>query len=260
MSAASDMPIVIKVVMLGDTNVGKTTFVRSFVPPHPGDTNTPLGPTIGVEIAYQERLTIVVDAATRHRCTLQLFDTAGQERFHSVTTLYIRGVWGVIFAYDVTNRRTWEAIWSTWMPFVRTHHADPEHIVYGVIGCKADLARTARHAATGVVDDTIVPGSEAASRCQRIHAHFVELDGHDRAAVATFMHRMLASMPLPRIQRRQQQAAAAGVIDGARLVDITVPPTRTLAAALEHHTSDRRAAARMVAERVAAGCGCAGKS
>jgi GTPase SAR1 family protein len=41
-------------------------------------------------------------------------DTAGQERFHTITTSYYRGAMGIMLVYDITNHKTFENI-SKWL-------------------------------------------------------------------------------------------------------------------------------------------------
>ena len=43
-----------------------------------------------------------------------LRDTAGQERFHTITTSYYRGAMGIMLVYDITNKKTFDNI-SKWL-------------------------------------------------------------------------------------------------------------------------------------------------
>ena len=46
---------------------------------------------------------------------LQIWDTAGNEQFRSITTAYYRGAMGIILVYDVTNERSFESLKITWI-------------------------------------------------------------------------------------------------------------------------------------------------
>jgi len=47
-------------------------------------------------------------------CAGDIRDTAGQERFHTITTSYYRGAMGIILVYDITSAKTFENI-SKWL-------------------------------------------------------------------------------------------------------------------------------------------------
>ena len=84
-----------KVVMVGDSGVGKTSLVEKF---YSGGFNEQQHTTVGA--AYVKAL-VQLDDATN--VTLNLWDTAGQERFQSLIPLYLRNAFGIIFVFDLTG-------------------------------------------------------------------------------------------------------------------------------------------------------------
>jgi small GTP-binding protein len=88
-----------RVVLIGDSSVGKTCLVNRLL----DDTFDPL-----------ERLTIGADwqlyvhNLNGDRVELQIWDTAGQEKFRSLCPLYYRGAAAAVAVFDVTNRATFE--------------------------------------------------------------------------------------------------------------------------------------------------------
>lgn len=91
----------IKLLMIGDSNVGKTCILTKYV------TNTftdDFTTTIGID--FHIKRIAVNDKIVK----LQLWDTAGQERFRSVTIGYFRGAQGAFIVYDVTNRESFNNI------------------------------------------------------------------------------------------------------------------------------------------------------
>lgn len=86
-------------VFLGDSGVGKTNIIANFVTGAVGA--PPKGPTLGIEYSSK---TIPVDA--RHTVKAQIWDTAGQEQFRSVTTKYPMG-------YSVSCGRRREHSWCS---------------------------------------------------------------------------------------------------------------------------------------------------
>ncbi|ORY93498.1 ras family-domain-containing protein [Syncephalastrum racemosum] len=87
-------------------------------------------------------LTIGVGFGTRfvdvndQRVKLQIWDTAGQESFRTITRSYYRGAAGALLVYDITRRDTFQNL-STWLEDVR-QHANPNTVIM-VIGNKSDL-------------------------------------------------------------------------------------------------------------------------
>ncbi|CAD6335387.1 unnamed protein product [Miscanthus lutarioriparius] len=90
---------VFKIVVIGDSAVGKTQLLGRFTP---DEFFLDSKSTIGIE--FQTR---TVDIA-RHRVKAQIWDTAGQERYRAVTSAYYRGALSAMLVYDVTSRRTFD--------------------------------------------------------------------------------------------------------------------------------------------------------
>jgi len=122
---------VLKVIMLGDSNVGKTSIANRYVN---NTFNREYKATIGADI-FQKSLWI-----EETEVFLQIWDTAGQERFQSLGAGYFRGADACILVYDVTNQRSFESISAWCSEFVR--HAsleDVEKFPFFVLGNKSDL-------------------------------------------------------------------------------------------------------------------------
>lgn len=68
---------------------------------------------------------------------LQIWDTAGQESFRSITRSYYRGAAGALLVYDITRRETFDHL-ASWLEDAR-QHANPNMTIM-LIGNKADLA------------------------------------------------------------------------------------------------------------------------
>jgi Ras-related protein Rab-5C len=83
-----------KVVIIGDSNVGKTCLITRYVDERFGDTQ----PTIGA--LHRMKTTNGVD--------LDLWDTAGQERFKSMIPMYYKGAKAIIIAFDLTCMRSFQ--------------------------------------------------------------------------------------------------------------------------------------------------------
>ncbi|KAI7880369.1 ras-related protein rab-2A-like protein [Lichtheimia hyalospora FSU 10163] len=123
---------VIKYIIIGDTGVGKSCLLlqftdKRFMPAH--------DLTIGVGFGTRF-ITVVGDQGAKQQIKLQIWDTAGQESFRSITRSYYRGAAGALLVYDITRRDTFENL-KTWLQDVR-EHANPNTVVT-VVGNKSDL-------------------------------------------------------------------------------------------------------------------------
>ncbi|KAE8720128.1 GTP-binding protein YPTC4 [Hibiscus syriacus] len=118
-----------KYIIIGDTGVGKSCLLLQF-------TDQRFQPvydlTIGVE--FGARLVSIDDRPIK----LQIWDTAGQESFRSITRSYYRGAAGALLVYDITRRETFNHLMS-WLADAR-QHGNPDMVVM-VVGNKCDLAQ-----------------------------------------------------------------------------------------------------------------------
>src|ERR1700761_4694146 len=94
-----------KVILLGPSGCGKSCLLHRFVK---GEWRVLSSQTIGVEFA--SRIVKVGTQGRRKRVKLQLWDTAGTERFRSVSRSYYRGAAGVILVYDIASTASFNAL------------------------------------------------------------------------------------------------------------------------------------------------------
>jgi len=107
----SDVITTLKVLIIGESGVGKSSLLLRFV----DDTFDPEQPaTIGVDFKVT---TLSVDG---NKVKLAIWDTAGQERFRTLTPSYYRGAQGVIFVYDVCNRSSFDRL-QHWLTELETY-------------------------------------------------------------------------------------------------------------------------------------------
>ena len=97
----SDYNYLFKIVVIGDSGVGKTNLVSQFVDQ---DFIIDQKPTVGVEFATKT----VKIGDQDIRC--QIWDTAGQERFRAVTKAYYNQAVGALIVFDLTNTFSFEHI------------------------------------------------------------------------------------------------------------------------------------------------------
>ncbi|KAL2336238.1 hypothetical protein Fmac_010684 [Flemingia macrophylla] len=118
---------VFKVVVIGDSAVGKTQILSRFAK---NEFCFDSKSTIGVE--FQTRTVTINEKVIK----AQIWDTAGQERYRAVTSAYYRGALGAMLVYDITKRQSFDHV-ARWVEELRSH-ADSS-IVIMLVGNKADL-------------------------------------------------------------------------------------------------------------------------
>jgi small GTP-binding protein len=92
---------VCKVVLLGETGVGKTCLSHCFVQSH---SSLESEATIGASFAIKD---VVVQGQS---LKLHIWDTAGQERYRSLAKMYYHNAQAAVLVYDITKARTFEAL------------------------------------------------------------------------------------------------------------------------------------------------------
>ncbi|KAF7199313.1 EF-hand calcium-binding domain-containing protein 4B isoform X2 [Nothobranchius furzeri] len=118
-----------KVVLVGNSSVGKTSLLRSFCEGrfHPSTTAT-----VGIDYSVKT-LTL-----GNMQVAMQLWDTAGQERYRSITKQFFRKADGVVVMYDVTVDESFKAI-RPWLSSVQEAAGEGIHIL--LLGNKMDMER-----------------------------------------------------------------------------------------------------------------------
>jgi len=116
-----------KYIIIGDTGVGKSCLLLQF-------TDKRFQPvhdlTIGVEFGAR-----MVNIQNR-QIKLQIWDTAGQESFRSITRSYYRGAAGALLVYDITRRDTFNHL-TRWLEEAK-QNSNPNMVIM-LIGNKSDL-------------------------------------------------------------------------------------------------------------------------
>lgn len=90
-----------KYIIIGNTGVGKTCLMRQF---SDKKFSAEHDSTLGVE--FEARNLHLGDKTVR----IQMWDTAGQEQYQSITRSYYRGTVAAILVYDVTTRKTFDCL------------------------------------------------------------------------------------------------------------------------------------------------------
>ena len=125
--------IVYKVLLLGDSTVGKTCFLLRYCDKTFQDAHLS---TIGLDYRLKS-----MTLKNKKNIKLQIWDTAGQDRFRAITKNYYKGANGIILIYDVTNLQTFENV-KNWITQIREEAN--KNVVIFLAGNKADLPEESR--------------------------------------------------------------------------------------------------------------------
>ena len=125
-SQNEEKEISLKIIILGDSNVGKTSILLKYVD---GYFPTIYVATIGVEYKVKKITINGVDI------NLHIWDTAGQERFRSITKSFMQNADGIIYVYDITQRESFNNL-KTW---IRESDQATQGFKKIIVGNKIDL-------------------------------------------------------------------------------------------------------------------------
>ena len=120
-----------KIVLLGETAVGKSCLISRYV------NNQFLSnfvPTMGGCFSTKE---ITYDELNKKKINLQIWDTAGQEKYRSITKMFYKDASAAILVYDITREESFLEIKNFWFKEVKENSS--EDLVVALVGNKKDL-------------------------------------------------------------------------------------------------------------------------
>merc|ERR1712031_121579 len=125
MASNARKKVLLKVIILGDSSVGKTSLMNQYVNKK---FNTQYKATIGADFLTKEV------SIPERVVTMQIWDTAGQERFQSLGVAFYRGADSCVLVYDITVPKTFESLDSWREEFlVQSSPRDPNSFPFVVI-------------------------------------------------------------------------------------------------------------------------------
>jgi Ras-related protein Rab-11A len=200
MAESSNYDYLFKVVLIGDSGVGKSNLLSRFTR---NEFNLDSKSTIGVEFATRS---INVDGKT---VKAQIWDTAGQERYRAITSAYYRGAVGALLVYDIAKHATYVNV-TRWLKELRDH-AD-SNIVIMLVGNKSDLKHL-----------RAVPTEEAKAFSTENGLSFIETSALDASNVESAFQNILTE--IYRIVSNKALESSQDVIKPSGGESITVTPS-----------------------------------
>ncbi|KAK9760283.1 Rab GTPase ypt31 [Basidiobolus ranarum] len=193
-----------KVVLIGDSGVGKSNLLSRFTR---NEFNLESKSTIGVEFATR---TIQVEGKT---IKAQIWDTAGQERYRAITSAYYRGAVGALLVYDIAKHVTYENV-NRWLKELRDH-AD-SNIVIMMVGNKSDL----RHLRA-------VPTEDAKQYATDNQLSFIETSALDSSNVELAFQKILTEIYHIVASKALESSEATPKPSGGTTIDLGANETNT---------------------------------
>lgn len=200
-TASSDGKPTAKVVLVGNSGVGKTSLLVRFSQDLFRDAGRPA--TVGVDLHTRE---VALDSGST--LSLQLWDTAGQEQFNALTTSYFRNAHAVVLAYDVHEPASFAAL-NRWM--LDVDRLAPAEVVKVIVGLKCDAGAGAA---------TAVSTAEATEFAQKHGALSERCSAKQGTGIFTlFEHlgeKLVRSGFDPDGTRARRRSSKAGLAGGAK--------------------------------------------
>ena len=120
-------PLEVKIITLGDSHVGKSSLIIKFIE---DKFSSSYMSTVGFDLKFK---TIKIN---NEEIKVMIFDTAGQERFRSLASNYIKKANGILLVYDISDKNSFLNI-ENWMANIKEESSDTVPII--LIGNKCDL-------------------------------------------------------------------------------------------------------------------------
>ena len=151
MADEDNYEMMFKVVLVGDSFVGKTNIMSKYLK---DEFHEDSKATVGVEFGSKQ---FTIEG---HEIKAQIWDTAGQERYKAITSAYYKGAKGAFVVYDITRKSSFESI-DKWVNDL-TAAADKK-ITIVVIGNKSDLE-----------DQRQIPKEKGEEKAAKLEVAFLE--------------------------------------------------------------------------------------
>ena len=128
MTNTDDNNIDLKAILVGESGVGKTNLINT---------------SLGKEFDPNNNTTVAKSYSRKEfqindkKYDIDLWDTAGQESYRGITTMFINNSQIVIFVYDITNKKSFDELKKYWLNIIKEKLGN--NFIGGVVGNKTDL-------------------------------------------------------------------------------------------------------------------------
>ena len=123
MNVQSDFDTLLRIAILGDSGVGKSNFILQFI-------DGQFSPIYVTTIGFDYKSKIIILPQSKKKVKLQIWDTAGQEKYMAINKNLFQRVQGIILMYDLTKRDTFERL-NIWINIVKQMTNDIPIVLVG---------------------------------------------------------------------------------------------------------------------------------
>jgi Ras-related protein Rab-22 len=175
----------VKVVLLGDSGVGKSSIALRFVTDEfrPYTESTIGASFMAKTIEFEDiRSDENTTSARKRDVSFKIWDTAGQEKYHSLAPMYYRGAGAAVLVFDMCNQTTFDTL-QNWV--TELEGSGPPNIVLVVCGNKADLS-----------DHRRVQSDVAQEYATKVGALYMETSAKDNANIDNLFKQIAKLVPV----------------------------------------------------------------
>lgn len=129
MATLTNFEYIYKIIIVGDSGVGKSTVVDNYIT---GSFTDDIKSTIGIDFQLK-----AIDTGP-DKIKIQIWDTAGQERYRSICRSYYRQAGGILIMFDLTRKVTFDNI-PKWITEIKQNVDNMYEMEIMLVGNKADL-------------------------------------------------------------------------------------------------------------------------
>ena len=126
----SDLDESIKVVLIGESGVGKTSIISQFTK---GLFNPDIMSTNGATFSTKKK----EYKEENKTLSFEIWDTAGQEKYRSLAKMFFKDAAVALIVYDITSKKSFDEIKKYWMNLVKEN--GPKKVIMYIVGNKYDL-------------------------------------------------------------------------------------------------------------------------
>ena len=187
----------IKVALLGNTGVGKTCIISKYV-----DNNFNAFQSSTICASYLEK----VIKRGKNKYVLNLWDTAGQEKYQSLGKHFYKDAYIIILVYDITNQKSLTSIKENWYPDVEAYGENC--VVTAVVGNKLDLYE----------EDNLANEDEAKDFAKEIGAIFCLVSASEGENLEKLFNKVLDKFLEKDVQEKVKKIEESKKIDNSFII------------------------------------------
>ncbi|CAL1290509.1 unnamed protein product [Larinioides sclopetarius] len=201
-----------KILIIGNSSVGKTSFLFRYAD---DSFTSAFVSTVGIDFKVktvfrqEKRVKLQIWVQYKNFCFLQ--DTAGQERYRTITTAYYRGAMGFILMYDVTNEESFNSV-QDWVTQIKTYSWDNAQVV--LVGNKCDME-----------DERVVSAERGRQLAEQLGLVFFETSAKENINVKAVFERLVDIICDKMSESLDSDPNLVNASKGTRLTENPAPPT-----------------------------------